>query len=242
LAGLAIGFAFRNIAENYLGGILLSAQNPFEIGDAVELNGRIGTVAMLTARDTVLITPEGNHLRIPNGMVMNSELLNYTRNPRRRFEFSVGVSVDLELNEARRVGLEAMKLSPGVLKDPKPSVTVDTLGDSAVILRFFGWVDQRESDFLKTRSETIRIVKVTYDEAGIEMPEPIYRVHLRGNTAITAGDKQEEPPSENPPRKIKQVSVEDSELDDISPDRTIEDQIETEKSSTDEENLLDVKS
>ncbi|MEP5504928.1 MAG: mechanosensitive ion channel family protein [Luteolibacter sp.] len=241
LAGLAIGFAFRNIAENYLGGILLSARNPFEIGDTVELNGRTGTVAMLTARDTVLITPEGNHLRIPNGMVMNSELLNFTRNPRRRFEFSVGVSVDLELNEARKVGLQAMKDSPGVLKDPKPSVTVDSLGDSTVILRFFGWVDQRESDYLKTRSETIRIVKVAYDEAGIEMPEPIYRVHLRGNSVISAGEKPDVAQAEAAPRKARPVAVADSELDDISPDRTIEEQIETEQGSGGEENLLDEK-
>jgi len=239
LAGLAIGFAFRNIAENYLGGILLSARNPFEIGDAIELNGKIGTVAMLSARDTVLITPDGNHLRVPNSVVMNSELLNYSRNPKRRFEFRVGVSVDLELNEARQVGLMAMKRSHGVLADPKPAVTVDTLGDSTVILLFFGWLDQRESDFLKTRSETIRIVKEAYDEAGIEMPEPIYRVHLHGGSKIAGDGSSNEPVTKPaPPEKPKEGTEHDSELDDISPDRHIGEQIEEEQKNSDEKNLL----
>jgi len=242
LAGLALGFAFRNIAENYLGGILLSARNPFEIGDAIELNGKIGKVAMLSARDTVLITLDGNHLRIPNSVVMNSELLNYSRNPKRRFEFRVGVSVDLELNEARQVGLKAMKASHGVLEDPKPSVMVDSLGDSAVVLLFFGWVDQRESDFLKTRSETIRIVKEAYDEAGIEMPEPIYRVHLRGGSAIAGGGGPDKPVTKPAPgEKPKADTEHDKELDDISPDRYIGEQIEEERKNSEEENLLEEK-
>eukprot|EP00903_Cladosiphon_okamuranus_P004167 g4165.t1 len=235
LAGLAIGFAFRNIAENYLAGILLSTRNPFELGDAIELNGMIGKVAALSARDTVLITLDGNHLRIPNSVVMNSELLNYSRNPLRRLEFTVGVSVDLELNEARQVGLAAMKSSPGILQDPKPSVSVDSLGDSTVILRFFGWLDQRESDFLKTKSETIRLVKMAYDAAGIEMPEPIYRVYLKG------GLPSPEVPAATPekPRRKPDTEEFDVELSDTSPDRTIDDQIEAEKEERKDENLLE---
>ncbi|WP_411827350.1 mechanosensitive ion channel domain-containing protein [Luteolibacter sp. AS25] len=243
LAGLAIGFAFRNIAENYLAGILLSTRNPFELGDAIELNGMIGKVAALSARDTVLITLDGNHLRIPNSVVMNSELLNYSRNPLRRLEFTVGVSVDLELNEARQVGLEAMKSSPGILKDPKPSVTVDSLGDSTVILRFFGWLDQRASDFLKTKSETIRLVKMAYDDAGIEMPEPIYRVVLKNSIQISPDEQSvtAQPSKPDRLRKKPDAGFFDVELSDTSPDRTIDDQIEAEKLETKDENLLEDK-
>ncbi len=112
VAGVALGFAFRNIVENYLAGVLLSTRNPFSIGDHVEIGGFSGKVVRLTSRDTVLMTLDGNHLRIPNGSVINRELINYTRNPLRRLDFTVGVSVDLDLNHARRVGLDTLRASP----------------------------------------------------------------------------------------------------------------------------------
>lgn len=229
LVGLAIGFAFRSIIENYLAGVLLSTRNPFEIGDEIEINDKRGKVARLTARDTVLVTLDGNHLRIPNGIVINSELLNFSRNPIRRFEFEAGVSVELDLNEARKVGLEAMRSNPAVLDEPAPAVLVDTLGDSAVVLKFQAWLDQGEHDFWKTRSETIRLVKTFYDEAGIEMPEPIYRVHMR--------EAPDGPPS---PKASIEVPVPGTAVveEDLSADRTIDNQIEEDAVRSGEKNLL----
>lgn len=230
LAGLAIGFAFKSIIENYLAGVLLSTRNPFEIGDEIEMNGHRGKVARLTARDTVLVTLDGNHLRIPNGIVINSELLNFTRNPKRRFEFDVGVSVELDLNEARRVGMIAMRENPAVLDDPKPVVLVDTLGDSAVVLKFKAWMDQTHHDFWKTRSETIRLVKTRYDQAGIEMPEPIYRVHLRESSGSQ--------PAEQDGTIELPVPGTATIEEDMSADRTIEEQIQEDAARSGETNLL----
>ncbi len=231
LVGLAIGFAFKSIIENYLAGVLLSTRNPFEIGDEIEINGHRGKVARLTARDTVLVTLDGNHLRIPNGVVISSELLNFTRNPVRRFEFEAGVSVDLDLNEARKVGLKAMRSNPGVLDEPPPIVLVDTLGDSTVVLKFRAWMDQTVHDFWKTRSETIRLVKTAYDEAGIEMPEPIYRVYMR-----------EAPDGPGAPDDSIDVSVpvpgSATVEEDLSADRTIDNQIEEDAVRCGEKNLL----
>ena len=245
LVGLAIGFAFKNIMENYLSGILLSTRNPFEIGDVIEINGKTGKVAVLTARDTVLLTPDGNHLRIPNSVVINSELLNYSRNPRRRFEFSVGVSVDLDLGEARKIALETLAKNPGVLAVPKPTIIVDSLGDSTVIVKIYAWVDQREHDFLKTRSESIRMVKVAYDDAGIEMPEPIYRIHMRGGggqapVAEDSGSAQVEAWNDKPVVKggASMSMVEDVEMVDLSADHTIDEQIAEEQEKSGDENLL----
>lgn len=233
LAGLALGFAFKNIVENYLAGILLSTRNPFEIGDAVEIGGMTGKVALLTSRDTVLVTLDGNHLRIPNATVMNSVLLNYTRNPKRRFDFTVGVSTEFDLQEVRRIGLEAISANPGVLADPKPLTVIDALGDSSVSVKFFAWLDQTESDFLKTKSESIRLVKEAFDEAGIEMPEPIYRVHLRGGPAPFAADSvvSATPTTSRVDRPSEPVA-------DLSVDRTIDEQIAEESSQSEEKNLL----
>ncbi|MCB1130849.1 MAG: mechanosensitive ion channel, partial [Verrucomicrobiae bacterium] len=227
LVGIALGFAFKNILENYLSGILLSTCNPFDIGDTIEINGRTGKVALLTARDTVLVTLDGNHLRIPNSAVINSELLNFTRNPRRRFEFRAGVSVDLDLDEARRVGQAALAANPAVLDTPKPDVFVEELGDSTVQLRFVAWLDQRTHDFFKTKSQSIRMVKEAFDDAGIEMPEPIYRVRLR-----ESGGGETHPPEK--PSKPRRAAEED-----LSADRTIDEQIAAERRQSSEINLLD---
>ena len=231
LAGLALGFAFKNIVENYLAGVLLSTRNPFEIGDAVEIDGQTGKVARLTSRDTVLVTLDGNHLRIPNAKVMNSVLLNYSRNPLRRFDFYVGVSTEFDLTEVKRIAMETLKENPAVLDDPAPMVAIDSLGDSAIQVRLFAWLDQSKHSFLKVKSESIRLIKEAFDEAGIEMPEPIYRVHLReGLTALSESVSGEKP-------KPETVSAPVTE-EDISADDAIDDQIEAEALNSTEENLL----
>lgn len=223
VAGIALGFAFRNIVENYLAGVLLSARNPFGIGDQVQVGEFVGKVVRLTSRDTVLMTLDGNHLRIPNSMIITSAMTNFSRNPLRRFEFQVGVSVDLDLVAARDLGVATLKRMRGVLPDPAPQGLISELGDSAVQLCFLAWIDQRRSDYPKARSEAIRLVKSAFDEAGIEMPEPIYRVHLREAAAAT-------PTARTPTARAEEA--------DVDADRTIDDQVDEELLSSDEENLL----
>lgn len=235
IVGIALGFAFKNILENYLAGILLSTRNPFDLGDVIEIKGNTGKVSMLTSRDTLLVTLDGNHLRIPNSIIINSELLNFTREPIRRFEFMVGVSVDLDLSEARRIGLAALARNPGVLAEPKPAARVESLGDSAVNVKFLAWLDQSRHDFYKTRSESIRMVKEAFDEEGIEMPEPIYRVRLRnaGASIDTGIPKTPEKHTSRPTTEAVAVSEED-----VLADRTIDKQIADDQRQSKEENLL----
>ena len=226
VAGIALGFAFRNIVENYLAGVLLSARNPFSIGDGVQVGEFVGKVVRLTSRDTVLMTLDGNHLRIPNSVIITSPMTNFSRNPLRRFEFQVSVSVDLDLVAARDLGVATLQRMRGILSDPGPQGLVSELGDSAVQLCFLAWIDQRQSDFLKARSEAIRLVKSAFDDAGIEMPEPIYRVHLRE----ARGPKSPVPPAASPAVRAEEA--------DVAADRTIDDQVAEELISSDEENLL----
>lgn len=229
LVGIALGFAFKNILENYLSGILLSTRNPFDIGDVIEVGGKSGKVALLTSRDTVMVTPDGNHLRIPNSIVINSELLNFTRNPLRRFEFVAGISVDMDLNEVRKVGMLALAQNPAVLQDPEPMILIDELGESTINLRFFAWLDQTKHDFLKVRSQSIRLVKEAFDNAGIDMPEPIYRVHLQ-----RPGTKEQK---KKPDPVPVAASAEIPEVD-LSADHTIDKQMREEQRQSKEENLL----
>ena len=176
VAGIAIGFAFKDLVENYMASVLLSLRQPFEPNDHVDIDGFEGKVVRLTSRATVLMTLDGNHIRIPNGRVFKGVILNYTRNPRRRFDFTIGVSGDADLAAAQDIGVGVLERMPGVLADPAPSSVIVEVGDSSVPIRYFGWVDQRSTNFGQAKSEAIRLVKEAIEAAGMELPEPIYRV------------------------------------------------------------------
>jgi small conductance mechanosensitive channel len=183
LVGLVLGLAFRDLAENAVASLLLSLRQPFAPNDLVSIEGREGHVVRLTSRATVLLTVEGNHIRIPNATVYKGVIVNYTRNPLRRFDLAAGVGVDENLAAAQRLGVEVLQATPGVLADPPPQALVEGLGDSNVVIRYLAWVDQRAADFLAVKSEAIRRVKEALDAAGISLPEPTYRVRLRRDEA-----------------------------------------------------------
>lgn len=177
--GIAIGFAFRNIIENYLASILLGLRRPFAFGDHVTIAGHQPAVVVgLNTRETLLMTYDGNHLSLPNAIVFRSEITNLTRNPVRRLDFTAGIGPASDLAAAQRVGVESLQATPGVLAEPPPFARVEELGDSAVLVRFHAWIDQRHTDWYKARSECVRRVKLALEHADIELPEPTYRVKL----------------------------------------------------------------
>jgi len=178
IVGLAVGFAVRDTVENYIASLLLSLRTPFLTRDLVQIGEQTGHVARLTGRATILISIDGNHIRIPNATVFKSTIINFSRNPERRFTFKVGVDTDLDPGRARALAISTLTQVDGVLARPAPSVVVDELGDSNVTLLAAGWIDQGRTDVLKARGEAIRQVKQAFEAAGIVMPEPIYRLRI----------------------------------------------------------------
>ncbi len=215
IAGLAIGFAFRDIMENYVAGVLLSLRQPFAPLDLIEIDGSLGKVLRLTPRSTVLMTVEGNHLRLPNAKVFKASILNYTRNPKRRFEFAVGVGMQENLSEVGELVCRTLREMNGILADPAPVARIEELGDFSVAMRFYAWVDQQEHDFGKVRSEAIRLVKRVLDAEQIEMPEPMQRVRIDSGDA---GTENKESSAASEPSHALDVST------DVSVDRTIQDE------------------
>ena len=236
IVGLAIGFAVRDTVENYIASILLSLRNPFSVNDLVEVDGQLGNVVTLTSRATILLSPEGNHVRIPNATVFKAVIINYTRRPERRFEFDVGIGSDHDLRVAQQIALEALEALPGILDDPPTLVIIEGLGDSTVALRCYGWVDQRRYDFVKVRSEAIRRVKDAFDQAGISMPEPSYR--LRIVERATAKDTGVRTPGPNAPQHADTAPPPTTEVTDISVDRAIEERVLSDARSDRGNNLL----
>ncbi|MEZ6189058.1 MAG: mechanosensitive ion channel [Planctomycetota bacterium] len=219
VVGLALGFAFRDIVENYLASVLLSVRRPFAADDLIMVNGEFsGTVVSLTTSDTILMTPDGNHLRLPNALVFKGTLINYTRNPKRRFEFPVGIGTEDDLEEAQRLALEVLNRMPGVLDDPAPFARVEELAESTVTVCFFGWVDQRHADFTKVKSQAIRLIKERFDHAGITMPAPTYRVEMPQPGEAKSPARPEAPPA---PEDVD-VSVQDDLGDQVRAERAKE--------------------
>jgi small conductance mechanosensitive channel len=228
IAGLAIGFAFKDIVENYLAGLLLSIRALFSINDHVLVGDHEGRVVRLTSRELVVMTLDGNHVLIPNAMVFKSVIVNFSRNRLRRFDFTVGVGVSEDLLEVRKLGLQTLDAMNGVIEDPGPYMRIVNLGDFAINVQFFGWIDQRESDLFKVRSEAIRLIKEAFDAAGIEMPYPTYISH-----AVT------EAVSEAPRARDAQALIEaEAASADVSVDKQLDPQIEEDLKRPDEDNYL----
>ncbi len=249
VAGIAVGFAFRNIAENYLAGVMLSARNPFNIGDLVQVGTFLGKVVRLTSRDTVLMTTDGNHLRIPNSVIITSTLTNFTRNPLRLFLFKLHVSLDSDLLLARQIALKAICDMPVVLTEPGPQVLIMEISETSIQLQMSGWIDQTATDLGKARSEAIRLVKHAFDCHGVAVAQAAMRVHLQDTgerieeqVGRHSGGQKGSPRAVTSPQAQPETTTawtqEHVESADLSADPAIDQQLRVELSNSEEENLL----
>jgi small-conductance mechanosensitive channel len=219
--GIVIGVAFKNIGEAYIASILLSMRRPFDPHDFVRIDEIEGSVVRLTSRATVLMTLDGNLVSIPNSKVFGATIVNYTRNPQRRFTFKLGVGTEAELRQVQELAVATLLSVPGVLSKPGPVCMVDEFGDSAMVIFVAGWVDQRTSDWFKVSSEAKRRIKAAFDQAGIDVPEPILRVRT---TTFEPRAQTPEPQAE--------PSL------DVSPDHHIDRQVDEERATSGQDDLL----
>lgn len=219
VVGLVVGFAFKDIAENYMAGILLSLRRPFAPDDHLVIDRYEGKVIALTSRATLLMTLDGNQLSLPNSMVFKSVVLNYSANPRRRFDFVLPIDPSESVREASEMGLAAIAQVDGVLRDPAPSWSVDGYNAKGLDLRFFGWIDQRRNDLGKTRSEALRAVRGVFGKAGVHGPETVRYLREEGHGPV--------PIPELPAEACGDTSV----------NRDIDDQLAAAQRAHDDENL-----
>ena len=176
IAGIVIGFAFRDIAENFLASLLLSVRNPFRKGDFIEVAGQRGIVQNLNTRSTVLLTLDGNHVQIPNATVYKSTITNFSTNESRRAQFVIGIGYESSTAKAQALVLEVLSNHPAVLKQPEPLVLVDELGPASVNLKASYWFDSSTYAPNKINSALLRISKDALLQAGIELPDPAREV------------------------------------------------------------------
>ncbi len=186
IAGFTIGFALQDVAKNFVAGILLLLQQPFQIDDVVEVGHFKGKVENITLRATEMQAIDGRRVIIPNGDVFVSPIINYTQSQRRRIEISTGVAYDSDLDHVIRVSEAAIEEVPGLLEDPPPKIVFSAFGASAVDLTILYWVDteegsERKVDVENARDAGIKAIKRAFEAEKIDMPYPTMAILTQNN-------------------------------------------------------------
>ena len=179
LVGLTLGFALQDIAKNFMAGALLLMQQPFEIGDVIEVAGHRGEVTDVDIRATTIKTWDGQEVIVPNADVYTSAITNYSKYPRRRVVLGIGVGYEEDLARAQEVLLGAVRGVEGVLEDPVPAIHCKSLGSAAVDMAAYFWIDQTESGLFQVTSEAVKAVKEAAERESINLPYPVQTVRLR---------------------------------------------------------------
>lgn len=176
-AGLAIGLALQGSLANFAGGVLILTLKPFRIGDYIESsNGESGTVMEIDIFSTKLNTPQNQLVVVPNGVLSNSSITNYTQMGTRRTWFDIGIAYSADLKQAKAVLLKVVESNEFALKEPAPQIVVTALGDSAVNLSVR--VSASNENFWTMHEQLIIDCKAALDQAGIEIPFPQRELHV----------------------------------------------------------------
>jgi small conductance mechanosensitive channel len=179
VVGFTIGFALKDISENFVAGLVLLLQRPFELGDLVRIDEFEGRVIEVSLRATEMETLDGQNVLLPNALVLTTPLYNFSRTPLTRIPIDVGVAYDSDLDEVRRVTLNAIAELPAALGDPPPFVIFHTFDSSSINLTAYFWIDERETRKLVAKDLGVTALKRAYDRAGVEIPYPIQTQLLR---------------------------------------------------------------
>lgn len=175
-AGLAIGLALQGTLANVASGVMLLFLRPFNIGDCVDAGGIAGTVVEIGLFNTEIKTRKGLCLIVPNKIIWESPITNFSRNPTRRFDITVGISYGDDVNGATDLLMGLLTGDERILDDPEPLAVVEELGDSAVIINLRAWT--RAEDFWAAVWDLKKAIKVEFEVAGYSIPFPQRDIHI----------------------------------------------------------------
>jgi small-conductance mechanosensitive channel len=204
VGSLAIGFAFRDIAQNFLAGLLLLLREPFRVGDQIRYGEFEGTVEAIETRATYLRTYNDTRVIVPNGEIYTNAVRVLTAFQHRRSEYAVGIGYGDDIEKAREAMRQALLSVEGVLKEPPPDVLTDELAGSSVNLEARWWSAPDISSVKHVRSRVLTALKLALDEAGVDMPYPTQVTLWHDQTEATDGDRTQQregwPVGDNPPQ------------------------------------------
>jgi small conductance mechanosensitive channel len=178
IAGLTIGFALKDIAENFIAGILLLLHQPFDIGEGIEVAGHSGTVTDIAIRATTIRTWDGLMVIVPNAEVYKNAITNYSKVDKRRIGLDIGVGYETDLQQAHDTMLDVVSQLSGIVDDPAPTVVFKEFGDSSVNASLYFWIDTGAMDFLAAQDTVVKGIKSAFERDGISIPYPIRTVYV----------------------------------------------------------------
>ena len=174
IVGLALAFAFQDIAANFMSGIFLSLRRPLHKGDIVQIKEYMGRVEEINLRDTVIKTFQGKMVIIPNKDVFQNPIENFSLLGKRRMDLVIGVSYGDDLDKVEEVTLDAVAGLDGLTKEDETTLFFDAFADSSINLVIRLWVNSTEQiSFLRVKSNAIKRIKKAYDQNNITIPFPI---------------------------------------------------------------------
>lgn len=191
LGSVAVGFAFRDVLQNYLAGILLLFTEPFRIGDQIIFGTYEGTVEEIQTRATFVRTYDGRRVVIPNGELFTNSVLVNTAFDKRRLEYDVQIGYGDDIRLAKQLILKAMRECDLVLREPRPDVLTYELAGSGVNIRARWWVEPpQKRDTLESRDQVLSAIKRMLQSNGIDLPFPTTQILFHDQTEETDGDRR----------------------------------------------------
>lgn len=205
IGSVAIGFAFKDIFQNLLSGILILLGEPFRIGDSIIVNGMEGTVEDIQVRATYLRSYDGRRLVIPNATVYTSPITVNTAYTQRRCEFVVGIGYEDDIAKAKQIIIEILNNDQLVLSQPSFTVIITALADFSVNLTIRWWINTQETNIPTSISDIQEKVKLEFTKHGINIPYPIQELKMTNNTdaaptVFTPADTERLAPPHMPPQ------------------------------------------
>ena len=175
-AGLAVGLAVKDSLSNFAAGVMIAFFHPFKLGHYIEAAGTAGTVLEVEMFNTTLLTPDNKRIMVPNRLVYNDTIVNYSAEEERRVDLVFGIGYGDDIKKARGLIESIMAADERILKDPAASVTVGELADNSVNFNVRPWV--KGADYWGVRGDLLENVKLAFDANGISIPFPQRDVHL----------------------------------------------------------------
>jgi small conductance mechanosensitive channel len=174
IIGLALGFAFQDIAANFMAGIYLSIEHPFRAGHLIQSKDIQGIVKRVHLRWTEIRTPQGQVILVPNKQIFENPITNFSATGQRRVDLKAGVSYGDDLDKVKRIAVQALEQVASRKPDTEVELYFEDLSDSSINLVARFWIDftSKQSDYLQAKSEAIERLKKAFDQNGITMPFP----------------------------------------------------------------------
>lgn len=172
LGGIAIGFAFKDIFENFIAGAMIMLRKPMRIGDLIECENIEGTIQEIHIRDTYVRQLDGQLILVPNSILFKNPVYIRTHEDIRRYEITAGVAYDVDVDQARSVIREAVESLDSVNGNRPIDVLVKEFNSSSVDFNVRWWAQSGARDMHESRDEVMSAIKRALDEAGIEIPFP----------------------------------------------------------------------